>query len=1058
MDKLARTQESEFLFKRLLDPLSGWAVLVPVLLALGVLLLLVAFRRENRWWFLLWGSLVVGGISAIYVPMALLFMPLFSWWVVLIPVLAVALLYVVLMYVKDARTIHPMGAACLGLMRLAVYAILTWVFLQPTRQYYDTTETPSEVLFLFDVSGSMFTVDQLPEVGQDPAKLPTRQDLVARFLTAEGGPGRKGGSAFLKEVLAKTPVKAYRFGTVLDEMEPVRFAAAADAWEEGQWRKWLDPDPKDFRVPADLSAEERLKLQVRQRDLVEALRSGTNVGGAGLQGFKLENTSYLQAVVVVSDGQSNSGSEDQVRQLQALAGSRKPPVPIFTVGVGEYRQPASIRIDDIQAPEVARPDDKFLVRIPVVGTGLTDEEFDLTLEAQRVEDSLGKPVAGEQKFTLGPKKGKFRGAGDFPQDTIEFEIDIQGLKKLKTAEDKAGVLEGTWEFRASVPRHHREVFTKAKHESDQPARVLVQKKKLRVLLFSSGAGREYQFVRNILFREAQDNRLDLCIFLQSGGESNVDQDVEQEKLLRKFPDRKGAGTAAEKYSSIDEFDVVIAIDPDWTALTPSQFNLLKEWVGTNAGGMIFIAGGVHTYQLARPGGLDLSALTTIYPVVLKDSRLHGIGIGHDASRPYLLDFTPGAKNFDFLRLDEKEEGPTAGWDEFFWGSKAKPEPGKDAKPRRGFYNYYPVDRIKPDSQVVATFKGPDSSRINDGRDEMPFIVAMRYGAGKSVYIGAQETWRLRTYKSAFHERFWIKLVRYVAASTTPQKKYGRFYAPARGTVGSIAIEAQIKGEDLNFLPRDSRPNVVVQKLGGLEETKPTTFELRAKNVQGDWNGWFAGSFKPREAGEYELRLPIPGTSEELRRRISIRKPNVELDNLRNDFGALYQMASPAGGTLAKLRGDARAEVEKALQVPAGADLKESKEATRLFLPLDSAHVIAKALNVVPPRRESVKGSPDDLWDDGWNSGLTVHSFWLAVVGSIVLGLIGFLLLLVLRQWVFGSVFLGVCVILSAGVGVLGLVTGIDEWPWLEVALSWVLLAVVALLAIEWMSRKLLKLA
>src|SRR5256885_13073351 len=41
-----------------------------------------------------------------------------------------------------------------------------------------------------------------------------------------------------------------------------------------------------------------------------------------------------------------------------------------------------------------------------------------------VEDDTGKPVKRDQTYVLGPRAGKFKGGGDHPQDTIEFEIDV----------------------------------------------------------------------------------------------------------------------------------------------------------------------------------------------------------------------------------------------------------------------------------------------------------------------------------------------------------------------------------------------------------------------------------------------------------------------------------------------------------------------------------------------------------------------------------------------------------------------------------------------------------
>ncbi len=316
-------------------------------------------------------------------------------------------------------------------------------------------------------------------------------------------------------------------------------------------------------------------------------------------------------------------------------------------------------------------------------------------------------------------------------------------------------------------------------------------------------------------------------------------------MLSRFPDT--LGPAKEKYMSLNDYDVIVAFDADWTALDVGQLKMVKDWVGTHAGGIIFVAGPVHTFHLARPGGLDLSSLLTIFPVIPRDSRLHNLGIGHDPTRPYPLKFGPSAKLYDFLKLDENGQSPTAGWDEFFWGKgKTSPEAGKNARPVRGFSTTIPSSDLKPASVVLATFEGPENSRINDGKDAQPYIVMMPYGSGKTLYIGSAETYRLRTMAKgeAFHERFWIKMCRFVSAGTTAQKKYGRILLARTVPTGDITFEAQIKGEDLQPLPRDSRPTVYVKKIGDVD-AKPVAFDLKAKPGQGDWQGWFVGKQRSR---------------------------------------------------------------------------------------------------------------------------------------------------------------------------------------------------------------------
>src|SRR5262249_58039624 len=220
-------------------------------------------------------------------------LPFASWGVVLVPMLAVALFYVGMMYVKDSRSIHPAWATFLGLLRCTVYAILATVFLLPGCQNYEQQEFHSKAVVFFDVSGSMFTIDDLPEIGQDPAKLPTRQAKVLQFLTSTLDKNKKPQTAFLDRVLAKTPLTAYRFGSQLDEKFPLVLPQGA-TWKEDDWVAWLRPDKSKIEVPKNLTEAEQLKERARLEDLYDSLVGGTNIGGSILQGAKLEAGSLLQ--------------------------------------------------------------------------------------------------------------------------------------------------------------------------------------------------------------------------------------------------------------------------------------------------------------------------------------------------------------------------------------------------------------------------------------------------------------------------------------------------------------------------------------------------------------------------------------------------------------------------------------------------------------------------------------------------------------------------------------------------------------------------------------------
>jgi len=130
---------------------------------------------------------------------------------------------------------------------------------------------------------------------------------------------------------------------------------------------------------------------------VDSLRGGTNIGGSCLQMHKLENSSHIQAIIVISDGQSNVAAMTPARTSRRAVDNPRRPIPVITIGVGQFRLPVSIRIDDPNAPEENPADDPFTILVPVIGTGLHNQNFEVTVEVQRIKDVSGKPCRTDRK-------------------------------------------------------------------------------------------------------------------------------------------------------------------------------------------------------------------------------------------------------------------------------------------------------------------------------------------------------------------------------------------------------------------------------------------------------------------------------------------------------------------------------------------------------------------------------------------------------------------------------------------------------------------------------------
>jgi hypothetical protein len=1003
------------------------------------------------------------------------------WWLILLPILAVGLVYVFLMYVRDGRAVGGDWALFLGLLRCTVYLLLAGAFLLPAIQHWEETHSQSRVVLGLDTTGSMVqTRDGIPTDDTPLDRLPTRQDQVVAFLT--------GAKKFLPRLEEKNPVFAYRFGRAADEAFHVfadgghwsreeweaKARARPDAknpppppqpWAREDWERWLKPDLK-AQPPDDAPDDEREAFR-KQQDQLQRLFGGTNVADALLAVLNREANNPVQGLVVFSDGRSNEGSAQTFRELADRA--QKAKVPIFVVAVGEDRPQVRIEFTDLRVPEQARPDDKFKVIAEVNGEGLADQDCDVVLDVIRPDKSL----AG----TLRPKAPVRFKPGEPPHAQAEFEVEAPlfprgaAAGQGKDAPRKPEFEEGEWSFVARVPKAKREAFAGREHVTE-PAHMLVVKRPLRVLLFVQGPMRDYQFLRNLLVREVDKKRVELSICLQPApGQDQrrpgIVQDVPSDRMLTTFPTHltdETADTAENHLYNLAAYDVIVAFDPDWTRLSPEQLTLLESWVGRHGGGLIAVGGPVNTNEMIRPSFRDkLKPVLDLYPVVLQDSRIQEIE--RSATDPWRLHFPGAAADMEFLRLDEDPaKDLLAGWEEFF--TDGHPE-ARTLK--RGFYNYYPVERAKEGATVVATFADP-RARLADGK-EQPYIVTMPYGSGKVVWLGAGEFWRLREAHEAFLERFWTKLCRYAGAgnATKLNKRISLVMGRTFTANQYVNVDAQIFGRDLKPLPENPRekPRLVIRAPQGGE--KERTVELAPKPGSIEWNGWFTCRFLVRTPGEYKLDLKVPETGDSVTGKITVKEANPELDNTRPDFDALYWLASDAAPVLARVDAPTRKQLQAALTAnrprleltdQAGqSEPDTNKDALRLYFNLQNADLIPSCM-ISDPRESRNRGAIVDVWDKGPSADLGVVNgiLWAVnvLLGLLTLVVAGLTIAALARSK--GAEMANY--LLFTVVLLLALVPLQLALHWLNqpVLFSIVLLAVIGLLGLEWLARKLLRLA
>jgi hypothetical protein len=275
---------------------------------------------------------------------------------------------------------------------------------------------------------------------------------------------------------------------------------------------------------------------------------------------------------------------------------------------------------------------------------------------------------------------------------------------------------------------------------------------VRVLLWSGAASREHQLLTSLLAREAEARRVELSVCLQpppgKAERKRAVEGVPPARSLTRFPDELSAEVPADpagRAFDLASYEVVVAVDPDWSRLSEDQAKKLGRWVQKNGGGLVVVAGALNTAQLAG-NDAKLKAVRGLLPVVVAEGKEDK----RDTSRPWALNFPKGKPRPAYLRLDADGKGPLAGWADFFHKDK------DSGAAERGFYSCHPVESVRPGAVLLATFGDP-KARSPRGQ-ERPYLASLRVGAGRVAYLGSGEAWRLAAHKRAFYERFWTGLI------------------------------------------------------------------------------------------------------------------------------------------------------------------------------------------------------------------------------------------------------------------------------------------------------------
>jgi hypothetical protein len=525
---------------------------------------------------------------------------------------ALAIIYVVWMYVRDTRALSPLWTVWLTALRLAVIAALVVIALNPQQRTQKDAYRPSQVALLVDTSTSMQQSATDPRSSGEEAP-ESRAAAVHKLLA---------GSPLVQELQKLHHVDLYTFDSDLSESlhrfetdyDPRHTAADEQASANGA------SETAEVQPPVDWDA------------LLQPRGNSTRLGDAVDKLLAELKGKTLSGIVIVSDGASNVGRDvGPANERAKNAGVR-----LVVVGVGGTEPPLNIQIarviapTDVQLPQAADArdgQDMFELTAFIQSQGLGGRTVQVELLRKFADD--------EESVVIGSKEVTLPEGAD--PATVTFE----------EVADRKGAVDYT--LRVVTPAGVRE---SRDDDNEQTRTINVFDEPLKVLLVAGGPMKDYVFAKNALYRHRS---MQVDVWLQTG-EPGISQDANE--ILFEFPKTR---------EDLFQYDVIVAFDPDWEQIPGESQEMLEDWVSDEGGGLILVAGDVYTPLLAA--ALDnaenadsLQPIAALYPVLLEELR-YGIGATDRADESFPIGLTQDGEAAGFLQLEDEPAAEDV-WEQF----------------------------------------------------------------------------------------------------------------------------------------------------------------------------------------------------------------------------------------------------------------------------------------------------------------------------------------------------------------------------------------------------------
>lgn len=681
-------------------------------------------------------------------------------------------------------------------------------------------------------------------------EFPDSQPVGLKVSSDPGaGPGN-GAAGLSRSEAVKKMLSESEFVKTLRQNHNVNFFTF-DSQLNGPLKTLPTTDLRAAKNQASLQSTSKDKpAVVKLPDWAEMTRPvgvETRLGESLIDLIRQVSSRSLAGIVVISDGGSNAGVDPE----SAVELARNTKTRLITIGTGSTEQPVNVQLASLQAPTDVHKGDAFEVSAFIQAQGFKGQRANVVL-LSRPENSKKDPEQLESQEIV------------FTEDGLPVKVVF---KQLPTEA-------GTFEYfvRTTPVKKTMELST---GDNERRKTINVVDRKTKVMVVAGGPMRDYRFVRNMLFRHSA---IESDVWLQSSdATAAVSQDAD--KLLTEFP-----RTKEELYL----YDAIVAFDPDWSELDDDQVKLLMEWVEIQAGGIILVAGDVFLPEIAGQAEVQprLKEILKLYPVVPSDFVIDNTE--NPVTQPWPWEFTRAGREAGFLQVSDDPVTSAAVWREF-----------------TGVYSAYPTIDEKAASTVYSYFTDP---RELAGNSKPVLLASQFYGAGRALYLGSPEMWRMRTIDEEYYDRFWTKAIREVGQARLKRgnNRGSILLERTQYILGqTVRVRAQVSDAQFNPLAAD---HILAEVIDG--NGKPMTPLLRME-ADPTRPGQFVGNFRVGTPGTWRVEFPLPQSRESISQKLDVVLPNLETDNARQNAQLLRLLAEDTGGAYFKLD-EAAVEIPKRL--------------------------------------------------------------------------------------------------------------------------------------------------